>query len=80
MDERARGHRSLRTHCLIPGCPLSPGFSIQPDKHKWLCDGHWKLLPMPLKRRWWDETQLSKRAPSAELQQLVIEALSGESK
>jgi len=34
----------------------------------------WFKLPMPLRRRWWDETDLNKREPSLELLRAVEEA------
>lgn len=36
---------------------------------------HWFKLPMALRKRWWDETEYGKIAPSADLQRAVDEAI-----
>jgi hypothetical protein len=34
---------------------------------------HWFSLPLPLRKRWWDETEFGKKPPSDDLKKAVEE-------
>jgi hypothetical protein len=36
---------------------------------------HWFSLPLPLRKRWWDETEFGKREPGDDLKRAVDEAI-----
>jgi hypothetical protein len=76
MDERSRS--LLRERCLIPGCPRPPGLSYHPQRRKWLCEEHWRQLPLSVRRQWWDETAFAKQPPSVALLDTVIQTLTRE--
>jgi hypothetical protein len=38
---------------------------MNPERH--FSDDDWKRIPLALKRRWWQETNYGKEAPSKEL-------------
>lgn len=59
----------MKGQCLIPGCRHLA------DGH--LCTDHWLALPMPVRRRWWAETEYGKNEPSEELRAALIEAIDG---
>lgn len=59
--------RITRRQCAIPGC-RNPAVSS-------LCTQHWRMLPLSLRMRWWEDTDYGRRRPSAELVAETISAM-----
>lgn len=49
--------RMTSRHCIVRGC--SGTYPI--------CRRHWNSLPVPLRQRWWQETDYAGRTPNAAL-------------
>lgn len=57
----------IGTGCEIPGCPNAAV--------AYLCTPHWRLLPLSLRMRWWEETDYGRRRPSHLLLTEVMQEL-----
>ena len=58
---------ALRRQCSIPGCDK--------QANAYLCERHWRGLPLSVRVRYWEETNYGQYPPSQHLINEAVEAL-----